>query len=217
LETQKEKEFWVVNDIELKLKHSWQENPELLHVDLMEPRQRCGLACLEMIIEYQLDQHIPAAEIFRRAVSYEAINDHNDWWHPGQVRVLTSYGLVAWRRNWTAPSQDPTFLEDNEGYSGSQMTAVRYQIGLEADRRSLIDKMLLSVHDALELGNPVIVSVKTGFSDNRENHQIVISGFNPNNRTFLVHDPVKPEGPVAISEHYLAEYANYWAIFSYRA
>lgn len=206
-----------MNDTKLTVNHSWQEDPELLHVHLMEPRQRCGLACLEMIIEYQLGQHVPAAEIFKRSESYEAINEHNDWWHPGQVRVLTSYGLVAWRRNWTAPSQDTTFFEENEGYSVAQMSAVQYQIGLEADRRSLIDKFLLSLHDALELGNPVIVSVKSGFSDNRENHQVVIAGYRSVERAFLVHDPVQSAGPSVVDEHYLAEYANYWAIFSYHA
>ncbi|MDQ5943970.1 MAG: hypothetical protein QG658_36 [Patescibacteria group bacterium] len=206
-----------MSDVKIAIHHSWQENPELLHVQLMEPRQRCGLACLEMIIESQLGHHVQASEIFRRAESYGAINDHNDWWHPGQVRVLTSYGLVAWRRNWTAPSQDPEFFEENEGYDTAQMSAVKYQISLEADRRSLADKFLLSLHDSLELGNPVIVSVKSGFSDNKENHQVVISGYRAEDRMFFVHDPVQQSGPTVVPEHYLVEYANYWALFSYHA
>jgi len=206
-----------VNDAKIDIHHSWQENPELLGVHLMEPRQRCGLACLEMIIESQLGHHVQAAEIFRRAESYGAVNEHNDWWHPGQVRVLTSYGLVAWRRNWTAPSQDPMFFEENEGYDAAQMSAVKYQISLEADRRSLADKFLLSLHDSLELGNPVIVSVKSGFSENKENHQVVISGYQAEDRSFFVHDPVRQTGPTKVSEHYLLEYVNYWAIFSYHA
>ena len=62
----------------IQLKHTWQEDPELLSVNLMEPRQRCGLACLHMVIEHYMQQDISADEIFRRAESYEAINEHND-------------------------------------------------------------------------------------------------------------------------------------------
>lgn len=206
-----------MNDTKINIHHSWQENPELLHVRLMEPRQRCGLACLEMIIEYQLGYQVIAAEIFQRAESYGAINEHNDWWHPGQVRVLDSYGLVAWRRNWIAPSQDPTFLAENEDYDSAQMSAIRHQVNRELDRRSLVDKFLLSLHTALRLGNPIIVSVKSGFSDNTANHQVVIAGYSKVDGGFFVHDPVQRTGPTLISEHYLLEYANFWAIFSYRA
>ena len=94
------------------------------------------------------------------------------------------------------------------------MAEANYQISLEADRRSLADKFLLSLHDSLELGNPVIVSVKSGFSDNKENHQVVISGYRAEDRMFFVHDPVQQSGPTGVPEHYLVEYAKYWALFS---
>ena len=167
----------------------------------------------------ELDREFVRIVAARLAICEEvaAVKEHTDWWPPGQVRVLTSYGLVAWRRNWTAPSQDPMFFEENEGYDAAQMSAVKYQISLEADRRSLADKFLLSLHDSLELGNPVIVSVKSGFSENKENHQVVISGYQAEDRSFFVHDPVRQTGPTKVSEHYLLEYVNYWAIFSYHA
>lgn len=203
-----------MSDIRLQLKHSWQEDPELLSVHLMEPRQRCGLASLEMILEYFLSHGIPAEEIFRRAESYHAINDHNDWWHPGQVRVLTSYGLLAWRRNWTAPSQDPQYFAEHEGYSDLQMHLVRSQIDAEKNIRENSEKLLLALHTSLQGQSPVLLSVRSGFSKNSENHQVVIAGWLAATRQFLVHDPVHTTGPDLVDEAKLLEYANYWAIFT---
>ncbi len=202
--------------INLPLRHSWQEDPELLHVDLMEPRQRCGLASLEMIIEYYLHEDKPALEIFRRADSYHAINQHNDWWHPGQVKVLSSYGLVAWRRNWTAPTQDPSYFAQYEGYNTAQMQAVTQQIHSEAAMRSMSDKLLQALRRSLLHSCPVLLSVKSGFSNNSENHQVVVSGWREASFEYYVHDPVKRTGPDIVDEARLLEYANYWAIFTRR-
>lgn len=202
-----------MSDIRLKLKHSWQEDPELLDVHLMEPRQRCGLASLEMLIEYFQHADIGAEEIFHRAEGYHAINDHNDWWHPGQVRVLASYGLLAWRRNWTAPSQDPQYFVEHEGYSPDQLHLVRSQIEAEKNIRENPEKLLLALQTSLQGQAPILLSVKSGFSKNSENHQIVVSGWLAKSRQFLVHDPVHRSGPDTVDEAYLLEYANYWAIF----
>lgn len=198
----------------LAMEHVWQEDSDLLDISLMLPRQRCGLACLEMVIGYQLGKAAPAGEIFQRSKSYQAINSHNDWWHPGQVRVIASYGLTAWRRNWTAPTQDPRYFEENEGYLPDQMKAVIQQIDSEREIRSDPERFLAAVYASLDRGNPVIVSVKTGFSDNKENHQIVLSGYNDDELTFEIHDPVQKVGPAVVSEAHLLSYLNYWAIFS---
>ncbi len=197
----------------IQLKHTWQEDPELLSVNLMEPRQRCGLACLHMVIEHYMQQDISADEIFRRAESYEAINEHNDWWHPGQVRVLQSYGLTAWRRNWTAPPNGPSYLAIHEGYTEAQMQAVTHQMQEEERYRALSERFTHSVNTALLRGAPVIVSVKSDFSHNKENHQVVVAGFDSESRVYSVYDPVMQAGPSAVSEVYLLEYVNYWAIF----
>lgn len=197
----------------MQLLHTWQEDPELLRVHTMEPRQRCGLACLHMVIEYMLGQLVDADEIFRRAESYEAINDHNDWWHPGQVRVLQSYGITAWRRNWTAPNNDPSYFASHEGYSPEQMQAVTTQMEDEQRYRALSERFSHSVNTALLHGTPVIVSVKSDFSHNKENHQVVVAGFDSETRVYSVYDPVMQAGPSAVSEVYLLEYVNYWAIF----
>lgn len=214
MEAQKEKEFWTVREIRLPMRHSWQEDPELLHVDLMEPRQRCGLASLEMLIEYYLHDNIMADEIFRRAESFHAINEHNDWWHPGQVKVLTSYGLLAWRRNWTAPTQDPSYFSKHEGYDAQQMKAVTGQIEREAPLRAKSEKLLMAIRESLALGSPILLSVKKGFSNNNENHQVIISGWREKTFEYFVHDPVHKVGPDLVTESRLLDFSNYWAIFT---
>lgn len=203
-----------MNRISIPLRHSWQENPELLDVHLMEPRQRCGLASIEMLIEYYLGRPVPAEEIFRRAESYQAVNEHNDWWHPGQVRVLASYGILAWRRNWTAPTQNPQYFADHEGYGPEQMEAVSKQIASESTMRANSERLVMALRRSLAHHCPVLLSVKSGFSKNSENHQILISGWDPDALTYEVHDPVHQSGPDVVTELRLLEYANYWAIFT---
>ncbi|MEI7818507.1 MAG: C39 family peptidase [bacterium] len=195
------------------LRHSWQEDPEMISVQLMVPRQRCGLACLEMVIEFALQRHIDATEIYHRATSYQAINKHNDWWHPGQVKVLASYGIVAWRRNWTVLKQDPSYFIEHEGYGSEQMAAVTSQIENESKVRTMSEAFVMSLRASLESNNPVIVSVKTDFSQNKENHQVVIAGYDSETQQYSVYDPVMPTGPAMIDESYLLAYTNYWAIF----
>lgn len=185
----------------------------MLSVQLMEPRQRCGLACLEMILECALKTEIDAHEIYQRAKSYRAINEHNDWWHPGQVRVLASYNLVAWRRNWTAPSQNFMYLADAEGYTAPQLEAIGRQIDDESSLRDISEKFLHSIQQSLWHHRPVIVSVKSGFSKNSENHQIIVAGWDEAARTYDVYDPVHQDGPDKVSESHLLKYANFWAIF----
>lgn len=205
-----------MNVITHNLVHMWQENPELEYILDLPAKQRCGLACMTMQLHYY-GMPIPADEVLKEARQFKAINANGDWWHPGQVKLLKRYGLVAWRRNWHfSPSGAPPeeHFRTQEGYDERQLNAFKWQRAAEEPYTLPEAKFLHSLQMSLLAGDPVIVSVKKEFSHNKQNHQIVVSGWNEAELTYMVYDPIQPIGPAAVHESYLLEYSNLWAIFT---
>lgn len=182
----------------------------------MPPLQRCGLACMTMQLHYY---GIPATaeEVLAAARRHKAFNDKGWWWHPNQVNLLKEYGLVAWRRNWHFTPGDLSPAEHfrvREGYNEQQLNAFKWQVATEEPYSLPEAKFLHSLQLSLLAGDPVIVSVKPGFSNNKQNHQVVVSGWNEADLTYEVYDPIQEFGPAKVHESYLSEYANLWAIFT---
>lgn len=206
-----------MNLVTHRMQHMWQEQPELDEILDLPARQRCGLACMTMQLHYYGLAAAPE-ELLKQGRLLKAINSNGDWWHPGQVNLLKQHGLIAWRRNWNfvaAPHISPAeYFRTREGYDEAQLNAFQWQVATETPYTLPEAQFLHSLQLSLLAGDPVIVSVKKEFSHNKQNHQVVVSGWNESDLTYEVYDPIQPVGPAAVHESYLLEYANLWAIFT---
>jgi hypothetical protein len=213
-------------DIYLDVEHVWQQDPEH-NIPENERRKICAIACMKMIIDYTLPEQstVSLHSMYREMKASGAQNSDLNWKHADEVNYLKKLGLVAWRRNWNAPSQDPKYFADNEGYNIDQLVAVSDQISDEEYRESrgnLKGKFLFSLIKAFKSGMPVIVSVKanmSGYWENSENHQIVLNGYtNENGIDYLYYtDPILPpekhQDRQKISVEDFFESSNFLAIF----
>ena len=162
--------FWPVRPV-------WQLDP--LHpIPEKERRTSCAVATAKMLLDHLRPDCGPdfPFHVVRDCLLLAGGKDTvGHWRHAAQVRFLSSLGLVAWRRNWDAPTQDPQWLADHEAYSPEQLSAIRSQIAAES---ALIpaDRPWHSLKAALLASGPVIASVRPGFTSNRQNHQVLIHG-----------------------------------------
>lgn len=184
-------------------------------------RNMCGVISTKAIIDFYCEQS--GVETPSMDTLLQQINDahgfaSNGIQHAVEVDVLKSYGLVAWRRNWDTPSSNTEWFIDNEGYSDEQILAIEQQIGVEAAMDTQQQQELAAITASLDNDNPVIVSVKPGFTTNRANHQVVLVDYGATNDgdVFYVMDPVHETGaPLYVEpvEHFF-DYFNHKAIFT---
>lgn len=203
--------------IYLDVEHVWQLDPEHNLPENEKPRI-CALACMKMIVDYlspEKAKNISLEGIFSDMSGVDGRNSIGDWQHKDQVKWLKSQGLIAWRRNWLAPSQDPSYFVENEGYSNNQLVAVSEQIiaelGLKKAKRT--DQIRYSLVNSLLAGLPVIISVRDKELPGSQNHQIVLCGYDQAQNTWKFVDPMLEEGSVEYSDEYFMKYFNKRAIF----
>ena len=167
------------------------------------------------------DKSIKLAEIREWMLQNNGLEPRSsNWRHSKQVEYFTSLGYTSWRRNWHAPSQDSTWFEQNEGYTEPQMNAVNTQIKAEDTMSSDEDKVRYSFIEQFKRDCPVIVSVKLGFDDHGENHQVVLNGYKKDTtgEYFYIVDPIlhpneyMPKQKVTTQK--LFKYFNYFAVFA---
>jgi hypothetical protein len=86
----------------------------------------------------------------------------------------------------------------------------------------MLEEGTVKIIKELDSGHPVLISVKEGFNTNKENHLVLIIGydFSGENPKFIVHDPdglnktdLHSEMPVEIAK--IHEFWRKFAIFSY--
>lgn len=184
-------------------------------------RMMCGLVCLKSVIDYYSDQsgiESPDMDTLVRTVKEANDPKENGTSHAVQVDILKSQGLVAWRRNWDAPSSDTKWLVKNERYLSEQISAIDKQTSYEYRLSTLREQMLVSITNSLAEGNPVIASVQAGFDSNRADHQIVITGKTTTEQgeDFVIMDPIRSPGSslhtVTVDQFF--DYFNNRAIFT---
>jgi hypothetical protein len=203
--------FWPVQP-------TWQLDPR--HpIPAEERRTSCAVATVKMLLDHFLpDQSAenPFHRVREEMIRAGGKDHHGHWRHVAQIRVLSSLGLVAWRRNWSAPSQDPQWLADHEGYSPEQLSAVRAQTAAEAALEPEA-RPWHSLRTTLFASGPVIASVKPGFTTNRQNHQVVLHGYRHEGQTEIVAfvDPL--ENPHAEHVRREMELPRFLSFFNRRA
>lgn len=140
-------------------------------------RMMCGLVSVKSVIDHynaKLERKTPDIHTLLEIVFDANDTKVNGMSHAVEVEMLKAQGLVAWRRNWDAPSSDVQWFVDNERYTPEQIAAVNTQQLEEYIVDDVQERELLSITRSLDQENPVIVSVKPGFGGNRADHQIVI-------------------------------------------
>jgi len=208
-------------DIYLDVDHVWQEDPEH-NIPENERRTICAVACMKMILDY-VDQAKYQQHSLHRMVaemqSQGAQNENKYWIHSRQVNYFSSLRLVSWRRNWKAPSTDVAWFADNEGYDDTQLAAAAKQTQSEKIDGTPRAKMIESLKASIQDNIPVIVSVISGFSINKHDHQIVVNGYTHDGEQEWIYytDPALPpethQDRQKMSVDKFFEYSRYLAIF----
>jgi hypothetical protein len=136
--------------------------------------------------------------------------------HAAEVDLLKHEGLLAWRRNWLAPSDDLSWLVENEGYNDAQVGAIQAQYALEHQQPDGARAALSSIKTALDDYRPVIASVRPGFGGNRADHQIVLTSVSGDDQTITFMDPERLPGANLRTESLerFIENFNFRAIFT---
>lgn len=156
-------------------------------VDLQ--RSVCAIACIKMV----LDSHmIPNtfADLLKEA-NIVGGRESSGWTHETVVRVLRNHGIHAYRQEFKAHEIN---LE-----TGDPIPAIH--------STEFANNGISKIRDMIERGNPVFASVSAGFSDNTEDHVVLVIGYDENTLTIL--DPLQaPESnPVHMS---LTDFMRFW-------
>lgn len=210
------------NNVYLDVEHVWQSDPEH-NIPESERRTICAIACMKMNIDYLLPELKDKLSLHAMVEEMKAVGAQDTrkyWRHSDQVNYFKQLGLVSFRRNWDAPSNDPKWFADNESYNLAQLISVSKQMSDEFHSGSRRNQIVSSLTKQFELGMPVIVSVKPGFSNNKQDHQIVLNGItNEGGETkfYFVDpalDPNMHQDRQTVTESYFFEKFNYRAIFA---
>lgn len=204
----------------LNVRHVWQLDPES-GVPLDQRRSVCAPAAVNIVLDYMLgrtgNDSFKVVDIIALMEKAGGRVNGVGWKHSAGVGALNAHGLIAWRRNWLAPSQDPRHFIEVEGYDDRQVRAFLAQLAAEEQvEGSIEEKALHSIKRSIDDNCPVIASVKAGFSENEGYHQIVIAGYGETDRGewLDIVDPLLPaDKQTRVGIEYFLSYYKLQSIF----
>lgn len=183
-------------------------------------RSMCGIVCIKAMIDfYSPDGQTPTVHELITVVNDSSDQKPNGISHAVEVNLLKSQGLLAWRRNWEAPTADPAWLVENEEYDSEQVEAIKHQLEDESLSRDINEAGLIAIRNSLADRNPVIASVRAHFGGNQADHQVVITEMSKDGQSIVIMDPEKQPGfelRTEATDRFL-EYFNHKAIFCRQA
>ncbi len=136
-------------------------------------RSVCAIACIKMIFDYK-KENIEFLRILKEA-EWIGQKDKAGWTHEVLVRLLRNYNILAYRQEFIAHNID----------LGNQLASV-------ADHTNeFVEKGIQKIKTSIDNQNPVMVSVRAGFSENKEDHMVLVIGYQEN--TLIVFDPILSE------------------------
>ena len=174
------------------IEHDWQN-------------RSCGIACVAMLLGYYNLEDISPMKLINEGVSIGGYCSHG-WFHESLVRLLRNHGINAYAQEFrsvnVSPEQKPFEISPLE--------------------TKMIDEGVAKIIHEIDADHPVMVSVAPGFNTNKENHLVLIIGydFSDKKEKFLIHDPDAATEKQAHSEMSvdIAQIRKFWrkfAIFSY--
>jgi hypothetical protein len=134
-------------------------------------RSVCAIACAKMVLDSRM-YSVSFADLLKEA-NIVGGRESAGWTHETIVRVLRNHGIPAYRQEFKAHVLD---LETGEP-TPAQHSGEFAQQGILKIRRNIDD------------GNPVLVSVSAGFSDNSEDHVVLVIGYNED--SLIILDPLQ--------------------------
>ncbi|HMO78925.1 MAG TPA: C39 family peptidase [Candidatus Paceibacterota bacterium] len=152
----------------------------------------CGIACIKMVLDYCHKNNLlispftkntfTVSELIEEGIAINSFEQKTGWSHFGLVRILRNHGVISYSQEFRSihvivDKIDGITFSEGKNYPEIQIFGIK--------------KIITSISS----GKPVIVSVGPNFSNNKDNHLIVLTGFentNPDNLLdgFLYfHDP----------------------------
>jgi hypothetical protein len=165
----------------------------------------CGIASIAMLLGfYNLDDSSPMNLVHEGIAIGGYCN--NGWFHESLVRILRNHGVNAYAQEFRSVSVD---------YEQKTFSKNPFE-------QKMIDGGLSKIIKEIDGGHPVLISVKPGFNGNKENHLVLIIGydFSDKKENFIIHDPNGnteniENSEIEIEARKILEYWRNFAIFSY--
>lgn len=158
-------------------------------------RSVCAIACIKMILDYKKE---PAdfASILKEAQWIGQIGKVG-WSHEVLVRVLRNHKVLAYRQE----------------FIGHEVDLITMNTSLAEHSQNFVETGIEKIKKSIDELNPVMVSVREGFSKNRSDHVILIIGYTE--EVFIVLDPIMTieENPLQIPTETFKTFWKKLAIF----
>lgn len=158
----------------------------------------CGIVCVKMILDYARKGNRNLDELIREGYIVGG-TETAGWNHETLVRVLRNNGVLAYRQEFKSHEID---LEKKQGKENIEQTRKFRELGIQ------------KIKNSIDLGFPVLISVKPGFGDNQGDHIILIVGYNDD--SFFVNDPQRKgqeKDPIGVSIEKIKEFWKGLTIF----
>jgi uncharacterized protein YvpB len=176
----------------LDIPHTCMHNdsiPEEWHIRV------CGLACVKMILDYR-NIEVSLLDLLNEGQCIGAYNSSIGWDHNGLVRLLRNHGVLAYPQEFRSVKVNLESGEMTDSTSNS----------------NFLLKGILKIKESIDMDNPVIVSVKEGFGDNKSPHIILVVGYDDDNIYF--NDPNNSNGEIKKAHPMTKErFLKYWRQF----
>jgi hypothetical protein len=149
--------------------------------DKWKPRA-CGMTCLKMVVKYFYPDNDESIDAFiDEGVRIGGYNEHG-WDHEALVRIFRNRGIFSYKEEFKS-------LLINSGKSAGIPSVYDSKMA-----KAGIKKM----YKMLKINRPVVVSVGSGFDENKSSHLIVLTGYDldddGNVAGFLYNDPEAKRG-----------------------
>lgn len=168
-----------------------------LDASVPEEHQRsvCALACTKMILDSKGAGR--TFEELHREAQIVGNKESAGWTHETIIRLLRNHGVRAYRQEFLGHTID---LQTGVG-----------EVAMHTDM--FVEEGILKIKKNIQNGFPVIISVTAGFSENKEDHMVLVVGESEDD--FLVYDPIllNDQNPKKVSKEYIKKFWKKFAIF----
>jgi uncharacterized protein YvpB len=133
-------------------------------------RHVCALACIKMIFDWK-NKGIDFETIYQEA---KIIGNQVEagWTHETIIRLLRNHEVLAYRQEFLGHAIN---FETRKGE-------------VAGHTKEFVEKGIIKIKKSIDEGNPVFVSVKANFSQNKEDHVVLVIGYTETD--FIFHDPI---------------------------
>ncbi len=139
-------------------------------------KQSCGICCVKMTLDFlNPDNNYRVENLIKEATLIKAFDEEKLLWtHEGLVRILRNHGVLAYQQEFKAVIVD--LLAETFNINENQQDFTKRGV----------DK----IKEKIDSGKPVIVSVTAGFNRNKDDHMIIINGYEDSPEdSFYITDP----------------------------